>query len=185
MPKETLKIVFSVSSVHGNTISHSHVSVVLIPFRLCYSRKGSLREKKDGEGAIHSQDLLCCVRSRKLDAPNPLWTFRCVLRSCIPLIPRAPLSPTWPYGTRERSGQIYIAAFFDPTASALVGTLGQIGRGVPGACQAGAGEEATHWRAHLSRGPFLCHNPNTHLDGNLKDCCFTPSQILASRNSQC
>lgn len=129
--------------------------------------------------------LVCSVRSRKLEAPNPLWTFRCVLRSCIPLIPRSPLSPTWPFGIRECLGQIYIAAFFDPTASALVGTLGQMGRGVPGACQAGAGEEATYWRAHLSRGPFPCHNPNTHLDGNLKDCCFTPSQILASRNSQC
>ncbi|KAF6361733.1 hypothetical protein mRhiFer1_009959 [Rhinolophus ferrumequinum] len=53
-------------------------------------------EKKDGEGAIHLQDLLCCMRSRKLAAPNTLSTFPCVLRSYIPLIPRSPLSPTWP-----------------------------------------------------------------------------------------
>lgn len=80
-------------------------------------------EKKDGEGAIHLQDLLCCVRSRKLAAPrlpSRLFPASCAPASRwshYPYCPRPGLRTKGVFGTNLYSG------FLGPTASALMGTL--------------------------------------------------------------
>lgn len=80
-------------------------------------------EKEDGEGAIHFQDLLSSLKSRKLAAPTPPSRLFPASGALHPADPAIPIVPELAFGLRECSKQIYIPASSHTTASALVGTL--------------------------------------------------------------
>lgn len=92
--------------------------------------------KKDREGAIHFQDLFLLCEEPKAPVLSRLFPAPCAYASRWshdPHCPRPGLRSKGVFGTNLYS------ASSDLTASALVGTLGQMRSRVPGACQAGAG----------------------------------------------
>lgn len=75
-----------------------------------------------------SAGLALLYEEPKASSPQSALDFSLRPALLHPADPTIPIVPDLAFGLRECSRQIYIAAFSDPTASALVGTLGQMGR---------------------------------------------------------